>query len=217
MQNGARLAEKLEPRNWNHKPLLGARIHSRRGQGLHEFSKQTPSNDRSVGLGRTRLFHPWAHEPEGGQAPMFPCCTFTVRGRGLRVRLGPVGSQVGMSGPVWSRMGPYISPTLLRDRRVIRRGSLGPVSVGTLFWHDGTRQGSTDRSTVPYRRTIDVRTPWARHGVPTGPPGPRWDPTDPRRTPGGTVGPRLIGASPVWAARSSYWLQPVYLLLSHPA
>ena len=27
---------------------------------------------RSVGLGRTRLFHPWAHEPEGGgPAPAF--------------------------------------------------------------------------------------------------------------------------------------------------
>ena len=84
------------------------------------------------------------------------------------------------------------------------------VSVGTLFWHDGTRRGSTDRSTVPYRCTIDVRTPWARHGVPTGPPEARWDPTDPRRTPGGTVGPRLIGASPVWAARSSYWRSQCY-------
>ena len=60
-------------------------------------------------------------------------------------------------------------------------------------------------STVPYWCTIDVRTPWARHGVPTGPPGPRRAPTDPRRTAGGTVGLRLIGASPVWAARSSYW------------
>ena len=29
-----------------------------------------------------------------------------------------------------------------------------------------------------------------------------------RRTAGGTLGPRLIGASPVWAARSSYWRQP---------
>ena len=64
---------------------------------------------------------------------------------------------------------------------------------------------STGRSTVPYWCTIDVRTPWARHGVPTGPPGARRDPTGPRRTPGGTVGPRLIGASPVWAARNSYW------------
>ena len=58
----------------------------------------------------------------------------------------------------------------------------------------------TGRSTVPYWCTIDVRTPWARHGVPTGPPGPRRDPTAARRTGGGTVGPRFIGASPVWAA-----------------
>ena len=64
---------------------------------------------------------------------------------------------------------------------------------------------------VPYRCTIDVRTPWARHGVPTGPPEARRDPTDPRRTAGGTVGPGLIGASPVWAARNSYWRQPVLL------
>ena len=83
-----------------------------------------------------------------------------------------------------------------------------------LFWHDGTRRGSTDRSTGPYRCTIDVRTPWARHGVPTGPQGPRRDPTDPRRTAGGTVGPRFIGASPVWAARSSYWRSRCYLLNS---
>ena len=127
--------------------------------------------------------------------------------------MGPVGSQVGTSGP---RMVPYRSvyqsytdtgrssdPSGLvgshRAKTTFRR-----VSVGTLFWHDGTRRGSTDRSTGPNRCMIDVRTPWARHGVPTGPPGPRRDPTDP----GGTVGPRFIGASPVWAARSSYWRQP---------
>ena len=33
-----------------------------------------------------------------------------------------------------------------------------------------------------------------------------------RRTAGGTVGPRFIGASPVWAARSSYWRSQCYLL-----
>ena len=44
------------------------------------------------------------------------------------------------------------------------------VSVGTLFWHNRTRQSSTDRSTVLYWCTIHVRTPWARHGVSTGPP-----------------------------------------------
>ena len=31
----------------------------------------------------------------------------------------------------------------------------------------------TGRPTVPYWCTIDVRTPWAHHGVPTGAPGPR--------------------------------------------
>ena len=96
--------------------------------------------------------------------------------------------------------------------RQVASGHIGfrRVSVGTLFWHDGTRQGSTGRSTVLYRCTIDVRTPWARHGVPTGHLGPRRDPTEPRRTSGGTVGPRLIGASPVWAARSSYWRSQGY-------
>ena len=39
----------------------------------------------------------------------------------------------------------------------------------------------TGRSTVPYWCTIDVRTPWARHSVPTGPPGPRRAPTAARR------------------------------------
>ena len=41
-------------------------------------------------------------------------------------------------------------------------------------------------------------------------------PVGPRRAPGGTVGPRLIGASPVWAARNSYWRQPVLLYQSWP-
>ena len=70
--------------------------------------------------------------------------------------------------------------------------------------HVVTRRGSTGRSTVPYRCAIDVRTHTGPHGVPTGPPGPR-------RTAGGTVRPRLIGASPVWAARSSYWRSRGYL------
>ena len=55
---------------------------------------------------------------------------------------------------------------------------------------------------------LTFRTPWARHGFPTGPPEPRQDPTDPRRTPGGTVRPQLIGASPVWAASHSYRRRP---------
>merc|ERR1739841_428225 len=77
-----------------------------------------------------------------------------------------------------------------------------------------TRRGSTGRSTVPYRCTIDVWTHTGPYGVPTGLRGARRDPTDPRRTAGGTVGPFLIGASPVWAARSSYWRSRGYLLES---
>ena len=45
----------------------------------------------------------------------------------------------------------------------------------------------TGRPTVPYRCTIDVRTPWARHGVSTGPPRPDRDPTGPRRACGAAV------------------------------
>ena len=45
----------------------------------------------------------------------------------------------------------------------------------------GAYSHPTGRSTVPYWCTIDVRTPWARHGVSTGPPGPRRAPTAARR------------------------------------
>ena len=78
-----------------------------------------------------------------------------------------------------------------------------------------TRRDSTGRSNVPYRCTIDVRTHTGPCGVPTGPLVPRRDPTGPRRTAGGTVGPRLIGASPVCAARRSYWRSRGYLYGSH--
>ena len=67
----------------------------------------------------------------------------------------------------------------------------------------------TGRSTVPYWCTIDVRTPWARHGVPTGPPGPRRDPTAARGPYGGPVRLIFIGrprfgrpAAPIGAARA---------------
>ena len=78
--------------------------------------------------------------------------------------------------------------------------------VGTLIWHDRTRRGSTDRSTVPYRCTIDVRTHTGPYGVPTGPPGAPSGPDGPpadrrrhRRTPlnrrlPGLGGPPLLSA-----------------------
>ena len=66
----------------------------------------------------------------------------------------------------------------------------------------------TGRTTVPYWCTIDVRTPWARHGVPTGPPGPRRAPTAARRPAGGSVQLIFIGgprfgrpAAPIGAGR----------------
>ena len=40
---------------------------------------------------------------------------------------GLVRSCQGPSGPVWFRIGRYISRTLIRDSRVIRQGSSGPV------------------------------------------------------------------------------------------
>ena len=58
----------------------------------------------------------------------------------------------------------------------------------------------TGRPTVPYWCTIDVRTPWARHGVPTGPPsGPDGRPAARRRHRPADFHRR----PPVWAARIS--------------
>ena len=101
-----------------------------------------------------------------------------------------------------------IKPNIIHFLGVCRFSPKKNVCLPTQL---GACSHPTGRSTVPYCCRIDVRTPWARHSVPMGPPEARRDPTDPRRTAGGTVGPRLIGASPVWAARSSYWRQPVYL------
>ena len=83
------------------------------------------------GLGRTRLFHPWAHEPEGGVVGRLRSVSHVVRPRrglgfeGLGwVALGPKRAR---QGSVWSCMGPYMSRTLIRDSRVIRQGSSGRV------------------------------------------------------------------------------------------
>ena len=66
----------------------------------------------------------------------------------------------------------------------------------------------TGRSTVPYWCKIDVRTPWACHGVSTGPPGPRRAPTAARRPAGGSIRLTFIGgprfgrpATPIGAGR----------------
>ena len=70
----------------------------------------------------------------------------------------------------------------------------------------------TGRPTVPYWCTIDVRTPWARHGVLMGPPGPR-------RPAGGTVWLIFIGGprfgrptTPIGAGRG-YCLLPMRICI----
>ena len=153
--------------------------------------------DRSAGLVRTRLFHPWAHEPEGGWSGACVSMPHVVghrQGSGFDglIRLGHIGFRQGTSG---SRMGPYISRTSIWDSRATV-GACWAISGSDgfpwepCFWYDGTRRVSTDRSTVPYRFTIDV-------GAPSGPDGP---PADPHRTPlnrslPGLGGPQLLLAS----------------------
>ena len=96
-------------------------------------------------------------------------------------------------------------------------GSVGPNRVSTGFrrnpvlarWDPTGLDGSLDCPVLVH--DCDVRTHTGPSGVPTGPPGPHRDPEGPRRTPGGTVGSRFMGASPVWAARSSYWRSRGYL------
>ena len=98
----------------------------------------------------------------------------------------PLGPKRARQGPVWSRMGPYISRTPTQDSRVIRRGArrvpsghigFRKVSVGTLIWHDSTRWGSTDHSTVPYRCTTDIWTHTEPYGTLTCPLETQRDPT----------------------------------------
>ena len=110
------------------------------------------------------------------------------QGSGL---MGWVGSRWVLSG---SRMIPYRSvyqsytdtgqssdPSgLVGSCRAIS-GFDGFPSEHCFVWHDGTRQ---DRSTVPYQCTIDVRTPWARHGGPRALRGP----VGTQRTPRGPLG-----------------------------
>ena len=146
-------------------------------------------------LGRTQLFHPWGHEPGGGWSGSDVSVSHFVR-----PRQGSVFEGLG-----WVPLGP------VGARPVIRRGLLDPVGPcwvptgfrGTLFWVDGTRRGSTDRSTVPYRCTIDVRTHTGPPRASSGTNGPPADRRGHRRTPfnrrlPGLGGPQLLLAQPVY-------------------
>ena len=98
---------------------------------LHaELQKMFRFSHRSEGLARTRLFHPWGHEPEGGVVRLRRSVSHVV-GHGHLwksgwVPLGPVKARRGLSG---TRMGPYLGRTPIRVRRVFRQGSSGPVGL----------------------------------------------------------------------------------------
>ena len=67
----------------------------------------TPSqDDRSAGLGRTRLFHPWVREPEGGwPASGVPCRTLSDLDSGQSPRMAPHAEFGQLYSNFWNR--PY--------------------------------------------------------------------------------------------------------------
>ena len=64
------------------------------------------SEDRSEGLARTRLFHPWGREPEGGGVVGLPRSVSHVVGHGLLLTPGWVslGSVQARQGSLWVRV-----------------------------------------------------------------------------------------------------------------
>ena len=72
------------------------------------------------------------------------------------------------------------------------------------IWHDGTRQGSTHRSTVPYCARLMFGPP----GHATASPQALRGPVGLRRPPGGSPAADFHRRPPVWAARSSYRRRP---------
>ena len=66
-----------------------------------------------------------------------------------------------------------------QNRFILGACQFSPQKNVSLSTQLGACSHPTGRSTVPYRSMIDVRTPWARHSVPTG----RLGPVGPRRPP----------------------------------
>ena len=79
-------------------------------------------------MDRTRLFHPWGREPEGGVVGSWRSVSHVV-GHGHLLTSGwvPLGAVKARRGSSGTRMGPYGSRTLIRVHRVFRQGSSGAV------------------------------------------------------------------------------------------
>ena len=128
-------------------------------------------------------------EPKGGgwSGAGVPCRTLSDPVRW--VWLGPIGSFQGTLG---SRMVPYgsvyqsyidMGQSSDPGARRVPSGHIGfrQVSVRTLIWHDGTRRGSTGRSTVP----IGVQLMYGPIRDPTASPRALRGLVGTQRTPGG--------------------------------
>ena len=133
--------------------------------------------------------------------------------------MGPVGSQEGTSGypmvPYGSVHQSYTDTGQSSDPSGLV-GSCRAISGSDGFPSElcfGTT-GPVGARRVARLSLIDARLTYGPPGHATASPRALWRPVGTQRTPGGTVGPRLIGASPVWAARSSYWRQPVLLVIA---
>ena len=144
------------------------------------------SIDRSAGLGRTRLCHPWGREPEGGVVGRPRSVSHVVRprqGSGFEgVGWVPLGPKRVCQGPVWSRMGPYISRTLIRDSRVIHQGPSG--LVGSYRVPTGPEGGRR----IARLSRIGARLMYGPPGHATASPRALGRPVRTRRTPGGPLG-----------------------------
>ena len=133
---------------------------------------------------------------------------------------GLVGSRRAISGsdgfpsePCFGTTGPDGARRIARLSRIGARLMYGPIreptaSPGALRGPLGTRRAPGGPPAAPSDPVFVSEWALKRSKSPSrGPSGPEGPPADF----GGTVRPCLIGASPVWAARNSYWRSRGYL------
>ena len=166
-------------------------------------------------MARTRLFHPWGREPEGGGVRLRRSVSHVVgHGHMLtsdRVPLGHVGAR---QGPTGVRMGPDLGRTPIRVHQVIRQGPSAPVGhIGHIGqssvrsknikfnpkWVENRPFGPKQRPNESYGLSGPIRTtPETKNGPNkiffkgNGPRRHRWTPFNKSLT--GLGGPQLLSA-----------------------